>query len=157
MDADQKSSIVVPSATVVPLTSMIQNNADNSGRARISQRKRTLRWPRRALIVGHVTTGASSDKKLTFDNPVNVDHSRIDETSYCYTPRAVMSIHYAMAHMGHGYIMTKQRNEEKSFHDILRDRFSASGHSCIMLFSLCLNPQWKCNSKKIFINTIKQT
>ena len=82
MDADQKSSMVVPSATVVPLTSMIQNNADKSGRERISQRKRTLRWPGRALVVGHVTTGASSDNQysnnLTITSiPVGADHYRI--------------------------------------------------------------------------------
>jgi len=39
---------------------MIQNNADKSGRARISQRRRTFRSPGRALVVGHVMTGAST-------------------------------------------------------------------------------------------------
>ena len=71
MDADQKSSIVVPSATVVPLTSMIQNRADKSGRARISQRRRTLRSPGRAVVVGHVTTGASSDSQDAISTTMN--------------------------------------------------------------------------------------
>ena len=65
IDAAQKSSIVVPSAMVVPLTSTIQNSAVKSGRARISQRRRIVRSPGRAFFVGHVITGASSDHRTT--------------------------------------------------------------------------------------------
>ena len=79
MDAAQKSSMVVPSATVVPLTSMIQNNAVKSGRARISQRSRTLGSPGRALVVGHVTAGASSDNHVVISTAIN-SLSRVTST-----------------------------------------------------------------------------
>lgn len=88
VDADQKSSIVVPSATVVPLTSMIQNNADRSGRARISQRRRMLLSPGRALVVGHVITGASGDKQVVISAAINSQSraaitSKLLHADYC--------------------------------------------------------------------------